>query len=65
MDTIIKNYNETYNTAKVNELLQRIKACHEHTKVAEQVTDAMKICGYNENDIQQVIKQLRGKDSVK
>jgi hypothetical protein len=59
METFIKNYHESYNAAKVNELLQRIKAHQDHVKVAEKVSEAMKICGYNQRDIDQVLKQMR------
>ncbi|MDR7071878.1 hypothetical protein [Fictibacillus barbaricus] len=60
METFIKSEHESYNAAKVNELLQRIKAYHDHSKVAGRVSEAMKICGYNQKEIDQVLKQMRG-----
>jgi hypothetical protein len=60
MEAFIKNYHETYNAAKVNELLQRIKAHNESVDMAAKVSEAMRICGYNSGDIEQVLKQLRG-----
>jgi hypothetical protein len=62
METFIKNYHETYNAAKVNELLLRIKAHQDRENVAAQVSEAMKICGFTPSDIEQVLKQLRGGD---
>ncbi|WNB90734.1 hypothetical protein [Bacillus sp. NEB1478] len=60
MEAFIKNYHESYNVAKVNELLQRIKAHHNHAKIEGRVSEAMKICGFNQIDIDQVLKQMRG-----
>jgi hypothetical protein len=60
MDTFIKNYHETYNAAKVNELLLRIKAHNERSDMTAKVSEAMRICGFNSGDIEQVLKQLRG-----
>ncbi|MDM5316920.1 hypothetical protein QUF49_13015 [Fictibacillus sp. b24] len=62
MEAFIKNYHETYNAAKVNELLLRIKAHNEKESMAAKVSEAMEICGFSPGDIEQVLKQLRGGD---
>jgi ABC-type molybdate transport system ATPase subunit len=63
MEAFIKNYHETYNAAKVNELLQRIKAHNENADLTAKVSEAMRICGFDNGDIEQVVKQLRKGDS--
>ncbi|MBY6036459.1 hypothetical protein KUV80_07335 [Fictibacillus nanhaiensis] len=63
MEVFIKSYHETYDAAKVNELLQRIKAYNEKVVMAARVSEAMRVCGYSKGDIDQVLKQLRGGDS--
>lgn len=60
MDTFIKSYHETYNAAKVNELLLRIKEHQGKENMAAKVSEAMEICGFTAKDIEQVLKQLRG-----
>ena len=62
METYSENYHETYNAAKVNELLLRIKAHQEKENMAAQVSEAMKVCGFTPGDIELVLKQLRGGD---
>ncbi len=62
MDTFIKSYHETYNAAKVNELLLRIKEHQGKENIAAKVSEAMEICGFTAKDIEQVLKQLRGGD---
>jgi SOS response regulatory protein OraA/RecX len=60
METFMKSYHETYNAAKVNELLQRIKNHHDNTDVAKKVSEAMKTCGFNNGEIERVLNHLRG-----
>jgi hypothetical protein len=60
METFIKNYHETYNAAKVNELLLRIKAHNQRSDLTAKVSEAMRACGFNNGDIELVLKQLWG-----
>jgi hypothetical protein len=60
METFIKNYHETYNAAKVNELLLRIKSHNQRSDLTAKVSEAMRVCGFNNRDIELVLKQLWG-----